>query len=110
MLLKSSIYKVKYPYYANIFRILINGNSLFLGIISVRRALDREKIPEYHLQVTAADGGGLSCMMDVYITLTDVNDFAPIFSERFYEVSAFEDAPIDTLLTRVVAVDHDLGL
>ncbi len=65
---------------------------------------------EYHLQVIAKDGGGLSCTMEVYITITDVNDNAPQFSTSQYVVSIPEDAEINTLLTRVAAVDYDLGM
>ena len=80
-----------------------------IGDISVRRSLDREKVPEYHLQVTAHDGPGLSCVMDIYITLTDVNDHAPTFTHGIYHVSVLENAAVNTLLTRVHAEDYDLG-
>ena len=63
------------------------------GIISTRQALDRETAPSYQLQVHAVDGGGRSCTMDVYITLTDVNDNQPVFSHLLYEVSTWTSLP-----------------
>ena len=80
------------------------------GIISTRQALDRETVPHYHLIVLAVDGGDLSCSMDVYITLTDVNDNQPVFSQYIYDVSILESAEVNTILTRVSSVDNDLGI
>ena len=83
---------------------------LISGIISIKNSLDRETDPEYHLTVTATDGGDLFCHADVYIAVTDVNDNAPVFSEYEYTVMIREDAEVNTLLTRVSASDQDLGL
>ena len=59
--------------------------------------------------MTASDGPGLSCEMDIYITLTDVNDYSPTFQRDVYHASVPEDAGVNTLLTRVTAEDYDLG-
>jgi len=56
------------------------------------------------------DEGGLYCTADVYITLSDVNDNQPQFSMAEYTVMIPEDAEVNTLLTRVSAVDMDLGI
>ena len=79
------------------------------GIISTRELLDREKEGEYHLSIRAKDGGSRSCTMEVYITITDVNDNEPKFTMTQYVVSIPENAEVNTLLTRVAAVDYDLG-
>ncbi len=81
----------------------------FSGIISSKKILDREEHSEFVLTVTATDGGGLSCQAQVFITLTDVNDNEPRFSQFQYTVSIPENAEINTLLTRVSATDEDLG-
>ena len=47
--------------------------------------------------------------MEVYVTLTDVNDNAPVFSQDEYMESVQENAEANTLITRVSAVDFDLG-
>ncbi|CAH1776950.1 unnamed protein product [Owenia fusiformis] len=80
------------------------------GIITIADTLDRETIPEFHLLVTAIDGGGLSCETELFITLSDVNDNPPIFSMPEYSVDIFENAEVNTLLTRVSATDQDLGI
>ena len=81
----------------------------YSGIISTKKILDRERHFEFALTVTATDGGGLSCESDVYITLTDVNDNEPSFTQFQYTVSIPENAEVNTLLTRVSASDEDLG-
>ena len=83
---------------------------LFLGIISSKKILDRETRPEYLLTVTATDGGGLSCTSEVYVTLTDINDCEPQFTQQQYTVSIPENSEVNTLLTRVSATDQDLGM
>ena len=56
------------------------------------------------------DGGGLHCTADVYITLSDINDNQPRFSMAEYTVMIAENAEVNTLLTRVSAIDFDLGI
>ncbi len=79
------------------------------GIISSKKILDRETQPQFVLTVTATDGGGLSCQSELFVTLTDVNDNEPTFTQSQYTVSIPENAEINTLLTRVSASDEDLG-
>ena len=79
------------------------------GIISTKKILDRETHADFILTVTATDGGGLSCQVEVYVTLTDVNDNEPIFTQFQYTVAIPENAEVNTLLTRVSASDEDLG-
>ena len=63
------------------------------------------------LTAVGTDGGGLSCETSVHITLKDVNDNAPEFTQgtlrETYSIN--EDAKIHTLLTRLVAIDADSG-
>ena len=79
------------------------------GIVSTAEALDRETVDKYMLTVRATDGGGRSCTSQVYITLSDVNDNAPVFTMSSYQVMIPEDAQVNTLLTRMTAIDSDLG-
>lgn len=57
------------------------------GAITTTRALDREKLSGYVLTVTARDGGvpPLSDTTEVEISVTDVNDNAPIFDASQYQ-------------------------
>ena len=42
--------------------------------------LDRETVSEYQFEVIATDSGGLSSTATVTVTITDVNDNAPVVS------------------------------
>lgn len=76
----------------------------------MRQSLDRETIPDYHFRVIAQDGGGLFCISDVYVVLSDVNDNAPIFTQANYIAMVPENYASKMLVTRVAAIDADLGI
>ena len=81
---------------------------------SGRSNLDRERLSEYRLQVVASDtpDGGpnkKSTSTLVYISLEDVNDTPPIFSQPQYSAVVPENSPRGTLVTQVMASDPDLG-
>ncbi|XP_043283002.1 protocadherin-like wing polarity protein stan isoform X2 [Venturia canescens] len=82
------------------------------GAITTTKSLDREKISGYVLTVTARDGGvpPLSDTTEVEISVTDVNDNAPIFEASQYQGSVPEDVVVGTSVTRVSATDADQGL
>lgn len=81
------------------------------GLIFVVAALDRETQDKYNLLVVAQDQGRppLSAMASVVVTLTDVNDNAPVFSTQWYEASVLENATIGFNLSVVNATDKDEG-
>ena len=56
------------------------------GYISVAKALDREILSSYVLEVEAVDGGipPLSSITLVNVEISDVNDNPPVFSETNY--------------------------
>ena len=96
---------------------IVSGDSeeIFLmhetsGIISTQKLLDREAIADYILIVKVEDGAGLYCTAEIRVTLTDVNDNAPVFGSTIYVESIPEDADTNTLITRVSAMDADLGI
>lgn len=72
--------------------------------------LDRETRPYYNFMVSAADIGGQSCFTNVTILLDDVNDNKPIFTQRRYLTSVYEDAPLKKVLLQVKAEDADIGV
>ncbi|XP_046828165.1 protocadherin-like wing polarity protein stan isoform X1 [Vespa crabro] len=82
------------------------------GAITTTRALDREKVPGYVLTVTARDGGvpPLSDTTDIEISVTDVNDNAPMFEAPQYQGSIPEDVLVGTSVLRVSATDEDIDL
>lgn len=80
-----------------------------VGMVVVKAAVDRETSAEHVLLVRAKDGGGLSCTVTVHITLIDINDNVPIFIHPRLEVTVLENSPVNTLVTRIQALDADAG-
>lgn len=83
------------------------------GIIRTNRKLDRENISNYALTCVAIDHGQppLSSMsIIVHVTVSDVNDNAPIFGQSVYVVNVTEDVTSGTVVEEVLAVDTDAGL
>lgn len=79
-----------------------------------RSKIDREKQSEYRLQVVASDtpGGGpdqKSTSAIIYVTVEDVNDTPPVFSQSTYSAVIPENSPEGTLVAQVMASDPDLG-
>ncbi|XP_066525898.1 protocadherin gamma-C5-like isoform X11 [Hoplias malabaricus] len=73
--------------------------------------LDREAVPEYTVVVTATDAGTppLSSQKTFVVSLSDVNDNAPVFSQPSYSVDIPENNPSGTPIVSVSASDPDLG-
>ncbi|XP_074069877.1 protocadherin Fat 3-like [Macrotis lagotis] len=92
-----------------------SGNNKFFldpesGELKTLALLDREKIPVYNLIARATDGGGRFCQSDIRLILEDVNDNPPIFSSDHYNTCIYENTATKALLTRVQAMDPDLGI
>ncbi|XP_068133821.1 protocadherin gamma-C5-like isoform X6 [Hyperolius riggenbachi] len=73
--------------------------------------LDREKIPQYTIELTAADLGSpaLSSKTTVILSVSDVNDNAPAFTQTSYNAFIKENSDPGTLLCTVSATDADEG-
>ena len=73
--------------------------------------LNREMWESYELLVVARDGGEpqLSAILTVLITVLDVNDNRPTFTQREYNVTINEDERIGTIFLNVTATDRDAG-
>ncbi|CAL4112187.1 unnamed protein product, partial [Meganyctiphanes norvegica] len=82
------------------------------GIISVSEILDYERMQQILCTIIATDGGipPLSSTAVANITITDINDNAPIFSESSYIISLQEDADINSSILQLTANDVDTGL
>ncbi|XP_027029224.2 protocadherin gamma-C3-like [Tachysurus fulvidraco] len=76
------------------------------------KALDREKIPNLDLLITAVDGGSpaLTGTLTIKVNILDVNDNAPVFTKSLYKVSVAEDTTVGTTIISVQAKDLDEGL
>ncbi|XP_056148677.1 protocadherin gamma-A2-like [Lampris incognitus] len=77
----------------------------------LQKPLDREKQEDISLLLTAMDGGEprLSGTAQIYITVLDANDNAPVFTKPVYKASISENAPKGTIITTVSASDADKG-
>ncbi|CAE1230401.1 PCDHGB [Acanthosepion pharaonis] len=79
--------------------------------INLEEKLDREMKDSYMIQVVAKDGGSppKQSELDVNITVTDVNDNLPIFSQKVYNVT-IKNEPSDNLPVAILsASDFDIG-
>ncbi|XP_049643302.1 LOW QUALITY PROTEIN: protocadherin alpha-1-like [Suncus etruscus] len=79
--------------------------------LELRKPLDREEMPELHLLLTARDGGKpeLEGSVQLLITVLDVNDNAPLFTQDVYRVHLLETTANGTLVITVNASDADEG-
>ncbi|XP_064094852.1 fat-like cadherin-related tumor suppressor homolog isoform X3 [Macrobrachium nipponense] len=79
------------------------------GDVSVLDTLDYERAHAYQLTVQATDGGEppLSNHATINVTVTDINDNAPIFLQNSYSAVVNEAAIIGERLIQVVATDLD---
>ncbi|OQR70385.1 protein dachsous-like [Tropilaelaps mercedesae] len=79
--------------------------------LQVNGVLDREITSAYSLIVEAFDGGApaLKGTLQVNITIQDVNDNQPIFSQGRYVATIPENATVGTSVLRVFATDTDAG-
>ncbi|KAM6056394.1 protocadherin gamma-A10-like isoform 6-T6 [Chlamydotis macqueenii] len=79
------------------------------GAITLVRSLDFEEGHSYELEVQAEDGGGLLDRTKVVVTVTDVNDNAPVISVRSSLSEISEDAPSGTVVALLHVQDRDSG-
>ncbi|XP_072251845.1 protocadherin gamma-A5-like isoform X42 [Leuresthes tenuis] len=77
----------------------------------LQKPLDREKQDQISLVLTAVDGGEpqMSGTILIVITVLDVNDNAPVFTQQTYKATVTENAPTGTVVATVTASDADQG-
>ncbi|CAN9508289.1 unnamed protein product [Ophioblennius macclurei] len=81
------------------------------GWITVSEELDRETTEFYTFGVEARDHGipVMSSSASVSITVLDVNDNVPTFTEKTYSLKINEDAVVGTSVLTMTAVDRDVN-
>ncbi|KAM5148803.1 cadherin EGF LAG seven-pass G-type receptor 3 [Mantella aurantiaca] len=81
------------------------------GWITVSGPLDRETVEHYLFGVEARDHGNppLSASASVTITVLDVNDNRPEFTQKDYFIRLNEDAGVGTSVLGVTAIDRDIN-
>uniref|UniRef100_A0A671QBE6 Cadherin domain-containing protein n=1 Tax=Sinocyclocheilus anshuiensis TaxID=1608454 RepID=A0A671QBE6_9TELE len=77
----------------------------------LERPLDRETQSLFTLLLEAFDGGDpvLSGTVQIHITVLDINDNAPVFTQKEYKAILTENAAKGSKLTTVSATDVDEG-
>lgn len=91
------------------FEIIQPSNSLILV-----NHLDREKIQSYNLRLVLTEPGvparkdDNSTAVNVFISIDDANDNAPVFQAGKYEATVSEAVPIKHSITKIAAFDNDL--
>ena len=73
--------------------------------------LDREKKDSYMIKVIAKDGGSTpkQSILDVHISVLDVNDNSPVFSQKLYNVTVKNGHDKNIPLVTLLATDLDAG-
>ncbi|XP_021103523.1 protocadherin-23 isoform X2 [Heterocephalus glaber] len=78
-------------------------------------ALDREHQMHHQMTVLVTDHGSppRNATMEVYVTVTDINDNSPFFPQclpgKEFHIKVLEDQPVNMLVTTVFAKDLDEG-
>ncbi|XP_026049511.1 protocadherin gamma-C5-like isoform X42 [Astatotilapia calliptera] len=95
---KTSPFTLK-PSFSNNYALVTNG------------PLDRERCSEYNIEIKATDSGSppLSSKKIIPVTITDVNDNAPVFTQKTYNVYLKENGVPGSILFSVSASDMDFG-
>ncbi|XP_074459995.1 protocadherin beta-4-like [Larus michahellis] len=78
----------------------------------LEKALDREEEGEVVFSLIAMDGGSppRSGTTQIHIVILDVNDNSPVFTQKLYVGQVLENAPVGSVVLRVVATDQDVGV
>uniref|UniRef100_A0A8C1WJD8 FAT atypical cadherin 2 n=1 Tax=Cyprinus carpio TaxID=7962 RepID=A0A8C1WJD8_CYPCA len=79
------------------------------GHVTVRSTLDREEIMHYSLTVQAADEGDppLSSAVQVTVTVSDVNDNPPMFSQINHSLVLQEGEAVGSGILQLLVTDRD---
>ncbi|KAM9740560.1 protocadherin gamma-C5-like isoform 5-T5 [Menidia menidia] len=95
---KGSPFKLK-PSFSDNYALITSGS------------LDRERFSEYNVEIVASDLGSppLSTKKIINVTITDVNDNPPIFTQPYYNVYLKENGVPGSILYSVSASDLDSG-
>ncbi|XP_052313232.1 protocadherin gamma-C5-like isoform X7 [Oncorhynchus keta] len=74
-------------------------------------SLDREKYPEYRIELEATDSGSphLTSNKIITVNILDVNDNPPVFSQPSYTVYVRENNAAGSIMCSVSASDPDIG-
>ncbi|XP_042564401.1 protocadherin beta-16-like isoform X41 [Clupea harengus] len=88
-----------------------NSDGVKYSELVLDKELDREQQHDLSLLLTAIDGGPpqRSGSVTIHVTVLDVNDNLPVFSQPLYQVSLPENSPLGISVITVSATDADEG-
>ncbi len=101
------------------FNCLLNDNHFSLEKLNkgeykvvTKAYLDREKRANYNLAIECEDEGSQAqvALKHVHVTVTDINDNAPVFLQKSYATDILENNQIGAPIVQVNATDNDVGL
>uniref|UniRef100_A0A5F8H1R8 Protocadherin Fat 3 n=1 Tax=Monodelphis domestica TaxID=13616 RepID=A0A5F8H1R8_MONDO len=80
-----------------------------LGLVKVKKKLDRERVSGYSLLIQATDSGvpAMSSTVTVNIDISDVNDNGPVFTPANYTAVIQENKPVGTSILQLMVTDRD---
>ncbi|XP_036069867.1 protocadherin alpha-8 isoform X16 [Oryzias melastigma] len=83
-----------------------------IPFLVLKKSLDRERKHKYSLVVTAVDGGkpARSGTLNVGISVLDINDNRPVFTQESYEITIQENIALNTVILTMNATDLDEGI
>ena len=89
-----------------------NGNFVISSngeIQTSSQTLDRENISQYTLTVRAEDGGSpsLTALTTVLISILDINDNPPVFTQSTFSATLLENSPPGTVLSDIAILAED---
>nr|XP_060630185.1 protocadherin beta-16-like [Anolis sagrei ordinatus] len=89
------------------FVLKVTTNSFYQLLI--QSSLDREKISEYNVTITAIDRGSprLTSTRIIHVQISDVNDNPPVFDKSLFEMLVVENNIPGLLIGSIKAVDLD---
>ncbi|XP_070694492.1 protocadherin-8 [Pempheris klunzingeri] len=92
--------------------VLLRADGVKYAELVLMKELDRESQSSYTVELVATDGGSpyRSGSTKITIKVTDFNDNSPVFDQNSFSVSLPEDAPVDSVILDLNAVDADEGL
>ncbi|XP_056378995.1 neural-cadherin-like [Hyla sarda] len=101
----SIVQNVKNEINLNLFAVHPSTGSIY----TVLGSLDREKEDRYLIVIEAKDGGGLTGTGTATIIVSDVNDHAPVFTQKIYTALVRESSGINSEVSVLQAWDNDEG-
>ncbi|XP_073505813.1 protocadherin gamma-C5-like isoform X37 [Phyllobates terribilis] len=98
------------PYFA--LSVTNQNDGLIIPELVLQKILDREEKKEHRLLLTALDGGEKphTGTLQITVTIYDINDNAPAFSQSVYNIQIPENLSLKTIIIKLNATDWDEGL